>query len=100
MVCDKDKQYSGFRFIKSTGNKLDLSIDKVLPVAPTSSDKIKIMIKTFTGKNIPLIVSQNESIGAVKQMIRVEVDTHPERQRLIFAGKQLEDGRNCYNNVY
>eukprot|EP01083_Nonionella_stella_P131945 401139_1 len=54
---------------------------------------MQIFIETLTGKAIIIDVSPNEPIWSVKQKIKHVQGIPPEEQRLIWGGKQLEDGR-------
>lgn len=72
----------------------------VLMAAPAAASAMEIFVKTQIGHTYTLEVESGDTIEAVKHKLQDLTGTPPQKQQLVFAGEELEDGRTLsYYNI-
>ena len=72
---------------------LILTVVMLFSMFAVSASAMQIFVRTLTDKTITLEVEPNDSIEAIKAKIQEKEGIAPEKQKLYFAGKVLEEGK-------
>jgi ubiquitin len=97
-VAKRGKKQEKCLVAKKKGKKL-ASADLVKKKSKTAKkperneQTMQILVKTLTSKTITLDVEPNTAIADVKKFIAEREGIAPNEQRLVFMGRDLEDGK-------
>jgi hypothetical protein len=58
-----------------------------------STDSFQLLVKTLTGKTVPVSVSPRDTIDTLKEKLYAKEGVPKDLQRLIFGGKPLDDAK-------
>jgi len=73
--------------------KIKTGESQLLPIRSSGNKPYQIFIKFLNERTIILFLHAFTSLGELKQMIHEKEGISPNQQRIIFAGRELEDGR-------
>ena len=86
--------FAGVRLLQYQRTLADYNIvgNSVLYLVPVCRGDLKITVETISGKRIPLDVDCRHTVKELKALIEDKEGIHPDQQRLVYAGHELEEG--------
>jgi hypothetical protein len=64
---------------------------KSFPIVPACG--VQFFVRTMSGKILAFLLDRSDTIASVKEQLHIRERCPPNTQRLIYAGRQLEDNR-------
>ncbi|CAL4897490.1 unnamed protein product [Urochloa decumbens] len=72
----------------------------LLVLYPCKGGRMKIFVKTYTGKTVTLKAESSDTVNSMKVKVYETEGTRPIHQRMVFSGKELEGRRTlAYYNI-